>query len=190
MKRNMMRLILVGGLLLGWNASALNLAGIHLVDKMQLGEASLQLNGAGVRTKWFFKVYVAALYLPQKLNSAEAVIDDEREHRIAMYMLRELSGEKLFDAFSEAIKANHPQDVLSAMDVQMKEMAQIFESVNKVKEGDIINIDYLPASGTRITVNGTERGSISGAAFNRAILKIWLGKNPVQEDMKKGMLGG
>jgi len=69
-------------------------------------------------------------------------------------------------------------------------MAQIFDSVREVKPGDIITLDYLPASGTRITVNGTGRGTIAGVAFNRALLKIWLGKDPLQDDLKKGMLGG
>ena len=76
------------------------------------------------------------------------------------------------------------------MDAQIRQMKQIFDSVNEVKPGDIITLDYLPASGTRITVNGTERGTIAGDAFNRALLRIWLGKNPVQDDLKKGMLGG
>jgi hypothetical protein len=79
---------------------------------------------------------------------------------------------------------------MAALDTQIGQMAQIFESVHEVKPGDIIMLDYLPASGTRITVNGAVRGTIAGAAFNRALLRIWLGRNPVQDDLKKGMLGG
>ena len=175
---------------LSWNASALDLAGIHLVDKMQVGDTVLQLNGGGIRTKFFFKIYVGALYLPQKQTSAEATIADEHVHRVVLYMLHELSSEKLFNAFKEAIEANHSPAEMAALDAQIRQMAQIFDSVQEVKPGDIITLDYLPASGTRITVNGTERGTIAGVAFNRALLKIWLGKNPVQDDLKKGMLGG
>ena len=176
--------------LLSWNAIALDLAGIHLADKVQVGDASLQLNGAGIRTRFFFKIYVGALYLPQKQTSAEAIIDDGNERRIVLYMLRELSSSKLYGAFKEAVEANHTPDVLAAIDAQMKQMAQIFESVEVVKPGDIITLDYEPVGGTRISVNGTTRGTIMGAGFNRALLRIWLGNNPVQEDLKKGMLGG
>jgi hypothetical protein len=182
--------IAVCGLLLSWNASALDLAGIHLVDKMQLGNTVLELNGGGIRTKFFFKVYVAALYLPQKQQSGEAIIADNHEHRMVMYILRELSGKKLFSAFYDALEASHTPAELSALDKQIKQMEQIFESVNEVKPNDIIMLDYLPASGTRITVNGAERGVIAGADFNRALLGIWVGKNPVQDDLKKGLLGG
>lgn len=183
-------LILACGLLLSWKVGALDLAGIQLADKMQLEDSVLQLNGGGIRTRFFFKIYVGALYLPQKQASAEAIIAGNQKHRIALYIMHELSGEKLYSSFNDAIKANHSSTEMTALDSQLKEMRQIFEAVNEVKSGDIIMLDYLPDSGTRITVNGTERGNIAGAAFNQALLRIWLGKNPVQDDLKKGMLGG
>jgi len=183
-------LLVICSLFLSWNASALDLAGVHLVDRMQVGDASLQLNGAGIRTKFFFKIYVGALYLPQKQSSAEAIISDDHEHRVVMYMLHELGSEKLYNSVKDAIEDNHTPAELSALDSQLKQLREIFDSVHEVKPGDIITIDYLPAMGTRVTVNGTERGLIPGAAFNRAMLRIWLGKNPVQDDLKKGMLGG
>ena len=190
-RKNMKKILLViYCVLLSWNVNALELAGVKMSDKAQVGNASLQLNGAGIRTKYFFKVYVGALYLPQKQTSAEAIIADEHEHRMALHILRELSSEKLFSAFNEAIEANHTPAELAALDMQLKQMALIFDSVKEVKTGDVITLDYLPASGTQISVNGMARGTIAGAAFNRALLKIWLGNKPVQEDMKKGLLGG
>ena len=186
----MKKLLLVCCLLLSWSVSALELAGVQLADKAQVGNASLQLNGAGIRTKFFFKIYVGALYLPQKQTSGEAVIADEHEHRMALHILRELNSKRLFNALSEAIEVNHTPAELAALDAQLKQMAQIFDAVKEVKPGDVITLDYLPASGTQIGVNGTARGTIAGAAFNRALLKIWLGSKPVQDDLKKGLLGG
>jgi hypothetical protein len=183
-------ILMMCGFLLSFNASALDLAGVHLADTVNVGDTALQLNGGGIRTKFFFKIYVGALYLPEKQASAEAIIADEREHRVVLYMLHELGSEKLFNAFREAIEANQSPAEMAALGAQIRQMAQIFDSVQEVKPGDIIMLDYLPASGTRITVNGTERGTIAGAAFNRALLRIWLGRNPVQDDLKKGMLGG
>lgn len=176
--------------LLGGNVHAMELAGVKLADQVQVADTTLQLNGAGVRTKWFFKVYVGALYLPQKQSSAEAVIADERVHRVSLHMLRELSSTKLLGAFNEAIEANHTPAELADLASQLKQMEQIFASFEGVKQGDVITLDYVPGSGTRVMVYGTLRGTIAGAAFNRAILKIWLGSEPVQQDMKKGMLGG
>ncbi len=175
--------------LLSGNTSALEIAGVKLSDNVQVGNASLQLNGAGIRTKLFFKVYVGALYLPQKQTSAQAIIADEREHRMALYLLRELGSEKLFTSFNEAIAANHTPAELNALDTQLKQMKQIFDEVKQVNTGDVITLDYLPASGTRISVNGALQGTIVGAAFNTALLKVWLGNKPVQDDLKLKLLG-
>lgn len=183
-------LLIVVGFLFSFSTCALEVAGVKLADTAQVGMANLQLNGAGIRTKLFFKIYVGALYLPQKQALAEAIIADEHEHRVALHIMRDLSSEKLLNAFNEAIAANHTKEELAALDGQLKQMAQIFTAVKEVKSGDMITLDYLPASGTQISVNGTARGTIAGAAFNRALLKIWLGDKPVQDDLKKEMLGG
>ncbi len=183
-------LLLACCLFLSRNVFALEVAGVKLADTAQVGNASLSLNGAGIRTRFFFKIYVAALYLPQKQTSAEAVIADEHERRVALHILHELSSKKLLHAFNEAIEANHTPAELAALDAQLKQMAQIFDAVKEVKPGDVIALDYLPASGTQISVNGMARGTIAGAAFNRALLEIWLGPKPVQGDLKKEMLGG
>ena len=187
MKRIVLMLVLLMASVAG---HALDFEGIHLMDKVSMGTVPLVLNGGGVRKKWFFKVYVGALYLPQKQASAEAVIADEHEHRMMLYMLRGLSSSRLYGAFQEGMEANLTATELAALDKQVKQMKQIFDSVEEVKDGDIILLDYLPGSGTRITINGTERGTIAGADFNRALLKIWLGEHPAQDDLKKGLLGG
>lgn len=169
---------------------ATEVAGVKVVDTVQVGAQTLLLNGAGVRNKWMFKVYVGALYLPQKETSAEAVIAGEHPHRVALRMLRDLGSKKLYGAFSEAIEANHTPAELAALDAELKQMAQIFDAIGEAREGDLITLDYLPADGTQIGVNGTVRGTIAGAAFNRALLQIWLGRKPAQESLKKEMLGG
>jgi len=186
----MKKLIALFLLCMAAQAYALEVAGVKLADKAQVGNASLQLNGAGIRTKFFIKIYVGALYLPQKQASAEAIVADEHEHRMALHILHGLSSEKLFGALNEAIEANHTPAELSALDAQLKQMSQIFDAVKEVKPGDVITLDYIPAVGTQINVNGTARGTIAGAVFNRALLKIWLGNKPVQDDLKKGLLGG
>lgn len=168
---------------------ALEVGGVKLDESVQVGNASLQLNGAGIRTRFFFNIYVGALYLPQKQGEAAAIIADERERRIAMHILHGLSSQKLFNAFYDAIKANHTEAELTSLGAQIRQMAQIFDAVKEVKPGDVIALDHLPGSGTQITVNGSVRGTIAGVEFSRALMKIWLGDKPVQDDLKKAMLG-
>lgn len=177
-------------LLLSWNASALEVAGVKLPDSVSLGNRDLMLNGAGIRTRFFFKVYVAALYLPERMTSEDAVIADESPQRISLHMLRDLDEKKFLHAFIDAIEANHTEAEIAMLDDQVKQMSDIFHLVGGVKSGDVITMDYLPSIGTKISVNGVTYGMIAGGVFHRALLKIWLGTKPVQADLKSALLGG
>jgi long-chain acyl-CoA synthetase len=182
-------LLLISGFFLSVNVSAMEVSGVKLADNVQLLGSHLVLNGAGVRTKIIFKVYVAALYVSQKQTTAGAILSDTNSQRVALHMLRELSDEKLLGAFIEAIEANHTSAELSALSAPLKQMSDIFHQVKEVKEGDVITLDYM-SGGTQISLNGTPRGTITGEAFHRALLRIWLGNMPVQDDLKKSLLGG
>jgi len=183
-------LLLISGFLLSLNVSAIEVSGVKLPDSVQLGSSHLVLNGAGLRTKIIFKVYVAGLYVTQKQTAVGAVLADTNPQRIALHMLRELSSAKLLDAFNEAIEANHTSAELSALADPLKQMSDIFHQMKEVQEGDVITLDYTAASGTQISVNGKPRGTIAGDVFHRALLKIWLGDKPVQDNLKKSLLGG
>jgi len=182
-------LLLICCLFLSWNASALEVAGVKLADSVHLGSGDLVLNGAGLRTRFFFKVYVAALYLGEKTHAAEAALNQAGVKRVSMHILREISDEKMLNAFNEAMAANHTPAEMQALEPQLKELTAIFHAIGKVKEGDVVDLDYFPDSGTQFIVNGIQRGNIPGAAFNRALLRVWLGDKPAQDDLKQEMLG-
>jgi len=183
-------ILLVGVLLLSANVYARDVGDVKVADSVQLGNETLQLNGAGTRTKVIMDIYVAALYLGKKTNNAEEVLADAGAKRMAMHMVYSLSSGKLQDAFKNGIEDNHTADELAALDAPLKKFYAIFGALSSVNKGDIILLDYVPGVGTKVIVNGAERGLVEGAEINRAILKIWLGKEPVQKDLKKDLLRG
>ena len=172
------------------SAFAAEVEGVKLADKVQVGGAELVLNGAGVRTRVFFKVYVGALYLQKKANATEAVLADAGPKRIAMYMLRDLGAEQLLSALKDGLGSNHAPEQLAKLEPQVKQLEDIFNAVKAAKSGDVILLDYLPGAGTRVTVRGDDKGTIAGEEFNRALLRVWLGEKPADSALKKAMLGG
>ncbi|MDH2915829.1 MAG: chalcone isomerase family protein [Gallionella sp.] len=182
-------LVLACGLFLSLNVAARDVADVRVPETAQVGGATLQLNGAGTRTKVIIDVYVGALYLGKTTNSADAVFADAGVKRVALHMLYGMKSSKLLDAFKTAIDANHSAAELTALDAGLKKFYAIFDAVSGVSPGDTIFLDYIPAVGTRVTINGKERGVVEGAEVNRALLKIWLGANPVENSLKKDMLG-
>ena len=181
---------LTAWLLLCGAAQAAEVEGVKLADKVQLGGSELTLNGAGVRTRVFFKVYVGALYLQQKAGSTDAVLADAGAKRIVMHMMRDLDAEQLFSALEEGLKKNHTPEQLAKLEAQVKQLEGIFKAVKAAKSGDVILLDYLPGAGTRVTVRGDDKGMIAGEEFNRALLRIWLGEQPADASLKRAMLGG
>lgn len=184
--------IAICSLLLPLAVPAAELEGVKLADSARVSDAGpeLVLNGAGLRTRVFFRVYVGALYLTKKTTAASAVISDTGAKRVALHMLRELSSDQFVSALEDGLKNNHGAEELTKLDAPTRQLRAIFDTVKTAKTGDVIFIDYLPGAGTRIIVNGAVKGTIPGEDFNRALLRIWLGDSPADSDLKKGMLGG
>ncbi len=196
LKQMVMIFISVSLALLPWAAPAAELEGVKLPDSVRIsdGGAELVLNGAGVRTRFMFRVYVGALYLPKKSAMAAAIINDGGIKRVMMHMLRDVPADQFADALEDGLKNNNPAETLAKLDARVKQLRAVFDAVKVAKSGDVILIDYLPGSapgsGTRVTINGSLKSTIAGEDFNRALLGIWLGDKPADQDLKKGMLGG
>ncbi len=170
-------------------AQGITLKGVLLEDIVHVGKQNLLLNGAGVRSKYIFDEYVAALYLREKKNREEDVLADPGEKRIALYFVSEINMQELLYVFKKAFKNNHNDGQLEEMKLQLRQFDYIFTAMEELERGAVVQFDYLPDLGTLVMINGSLRGTISGAEFYRALLKIWLGANPIQEKLKLKLLG-
>jgi hypothetical protein len=171
---------------------AAEVGGVKLEDKLRLSPAGpeLVLNGAGIRTRAIFKVYVAGLYLPEKKGATADVLALAGPKRVAMTMLRDLTAEQLSEALADGIRSNSTPAEQEVLKGRTSELLAIMNTLGEAKKGDAILLDFLPDSGTRVVVNGQPRGKpITGDDFYRALLRVWLGDKPVDGDLKKGMLG-
>ena len=178
--------------LLASGAVAAEVSGVKFEDRatLQPGGPTLVLNGAGLRTKFVFKVYAAGLYLSERKAGAAEVLALAGPKRVSMVMLRDLKAEDLVNALNEGMEKNSPAAELEKLKPQTAELTRTMASIGEAKKGDVIALDFLPESGTRVLVNGAAKGSpIAGADFYRALLRVWLGDNPVEEGLKKALLG-
>jgi chalcone isomerase-like protein len=175
---------------LGANAQAVEIEGVKLEPTVQVGGATLQLNGAGVRTRAIFKVYVAGLYVPQKANSAATLLAQKGPRRVAITMLRNVDADTFSGALSEGLQKNLSDAQYVAFKTQIDALGASFKAAGEAKKGDVIHLEFAPDTGTRVVVNGKTQGSaIPGEDFYAALLRIWLGDKPVDADLKKGLVG-
>lgn len=170
-------------------ARALEVAGVKVDERVHVGNADLVLNGAGLRTRLMFKVYVAALYLPSKSDHVEEITGKSGQRRVVLKMLRDVEGSTLLDALKEGLQDNHSPAQMQALQAGLGTLTQVFKSVGTAKTGDSVVLDIGP-EGLAVAINGTPRGQVADEAFGRAMLRIWLGDKPVDSSLKKALLGG
>jgi long-chain acyl-CoA synthetase len=175
-------------LLLSLTAVAAEVGGVKLDDKASLGGKDLVLNGAGVRTKVVFKVYVASLYLPAKATDLAGVLA-ANPRRVQLNLLRDLSADDLAGALADGIKETSTAEQAAAVKTQTEQLLTIMKSVGQAKTGEVVTMDFVGGE-TRISFNGQVKGTIAGEPFNAALMRIWLADKPVQADLTKAMLGG
>jgi hypothetical protein len=169
---------------------AAEVEGVRIEDKTRVANADLALNGAGLRKRAFFKVYVMGLYVPQKSSNAAALLEQPGPKRVAIHMLRDVSADAFNEALADGIRANHSDTDAKALEPRVKELGAIITQVGEAKKGMAIHLDWT-GSETQVLIQGKPTGKpIAGQDFYRALLRVWLGDKPVQDDLKKSLLGG
>ena len=173
--------------LLAFPAFAAEVAGVKIPDNDQ----QLVLNGAGLRKRAFFEVYAIGLYLPEKKAAAADAIGATGPKRVAIHMLRDVGAEQFVGALSDGIRENHSAAEAKALEPRVAQLGAILAEAKEAKKGMVILLDGVPGGGTQVTIDGKPSGKpIEGEDFYRALLRIWLGDKPVQDDLKKALLGG
>lgn len=170
-------------------AQAAEVAGVKLEDSVLVEGTPLALNGAGVRSRMFIKVYVAALYLPQKSNQASAVTQVTGPRRMVLRMMRGLDAQTLTDALEEGVRNNSTATELAQAKSALDELVAQMRKIGKLNEADLVVIN-LTSQLTRVSVNGRAAAQVTGASLPGALLRIWLGENPVEGSLKSALLGG
>jgi len=173
--------ILVAGPLL-----AASVDGVKVPDTVTVGAKTLTLNGAGVRRKMIVRVYIAALYLENMSKDGAAIIASDETKSMHLKMLRAVEGSKISGAIVEGFE-NNSGALMAALRPRLEKLSKM---IPDVKEGDEIALTWIPDQGTVVSVRGKDNGTIEGRDFADALFSVWLGANPVQDDLKAALLAG
>ncbi|HEX9397736.1 MAG TPA: chalcone isomerase family protein [Burkholderiales bacterium] len=168
-------------------AFAAEVAGVKIEDQVRVGGAELALTGAGLRKKLFFQVYAIGLYVADRKAD---LLAQPGPKRVAIRMLRDVDADDFIEALALGIKENHSAADAQALEPRVKQLGEVILAIKQAKKGMAIDLDWT-ASATQVVIDGKPAGApIAGDDFYRALLRIWLGERPVQEDLKKALLGG
>lgn len=172
-------------------AATQDINGVKVEDAASVQGSTLQLNGAGTRTKVFFKVYVAGLYLGQKADALDKVLSQAGPKRLNVTMVRNIEAEVMSEALTKGIEDNLGKAALSKFATDLARMSHLFAEQKKLAEGDNFLIDWIPGSGTVVTVKGKVQGEpFKDPDFFAALMSVWLGSKPADDKLKVALLGG
>jgi hypothetical protein len=168
-------------------AAAATVRGVSFADEVAIGGRACRLNGVGVRTKLFVKVYLGALYLATPTKDAAAALAADEPKRVVMHFVHSRVGaDKIREALADGFRAS----AAGAPTALGERIARFVASVDQdLREGEEIVLTYVPGQGTETVVRGAPRGTVEGADFMRALFGVWLGPRPADAGLKKGMLG-
>lgn len=166
----------LGTAALGAAAQPVDLAGAKFEPQVQVGGSVLGLNGAAIRYKVVFKVYAIGLYLPAKAGTLAAAVDQPGPKRIHAVMLRDISGSELGKNFTSNFEANASREEFAGSISQIFRFGELFSSRKMMKAGDSFTLDWIPGTGTVLSINGVPQGEpYPGPLFYSGMLKLWIG---------------
>jgi hypothetical protein len=176
----------------GAMAQPVTVSGVKYDENTDLRGSKLVLNGAGVRYKGPFKVYTAGLYLTKKAGTPDEILAMPGPKRLSLTMVREVESNEMGKLFSRGMEDNMPdRAAFSKLIPGVMRMSQIFSDCKKLMPGDTILVDFVPGTGTFVTVKCTSAGNdpFKEPEFYNAMLRIWLGPNPADWKLKDALLG-
>jgi len=179
-------LAILVGMAVAASALAGEAAGVKMPDTATVEGKTLKLNGIGLRKKMLFKVYVAALYVETPSQDAATLIRSDQVKSITLHILRSLDGAQIGEAISDGFWHNS-KEKMSELNDRLQKLIGMFPAVTN---GDEIVLTYVPGKGLSVTAKGKAMGTLEGKDFADALFGVWLGANPVQEDLKAALLKG
>ncbi|WP_034348514.1 chalcone isomerase family protein [Noviherbaspirillum massiliense] len=170
--------------------NAAEVAGVKLEDTVKVGGQELKLNGAGIRHKVIFKVYVAGLYLSEKKSTVQDVLAATGPRRVKIVTLRDIGSEEFGRGLMSGIQLNLDRTEKAKLTNQLLKLGEVFAQIPELKKGDVVLVDWIPNTGTVMYVDGKQIVEpLPDIAFYNALLKMWLGEKPLDVKLKPLLLG-
>lgn len=168
-------------------ACAAKVGGISLPQTLTTGDQALTLNGAGIRKKFFIKLYVSALYLRDKSRNAVSIIESDTPMAIRLAIMSSLINSKKMEKATREGFDNSTHGNTQPIQAEIERFLEVFRK--PISEGDIYDLIYTPSRGTEVIKNNQSITTVGGLTFKKALFGIWLSDRPAQENLKDAMLG-
>lgn len=181
-------LTFASALMMSFTLHAMEIAGVTIPQSLKLESNTLELNGAGLRRKFFMDLYVGSLYVEAKTSDAASIINSKTPVAIQLDITSGMiTSDRMIDTVNEGFE--------TATDGKMDDLQERLDSFlavfnEKIERGDQFVMKMVPGKGLSAYKNGKSLTTVEGDDFGQTLLSIWLGEKPADRNLKKGLLGG
>lgn len=170
-------------------ARALTVEGHEYEESITIADTALKLNGAGLRYKLWFKGFTAGLWVARPSTQVSDVLAQPGPKRFRVRVLVEVDSKEFSKAFDRGVQKNHSEAEQAKLAARMQQFDRQILALGKLKKGDAVDLDWVPDRGLVMSLNGKLRGTpVPGEDLYRALLRIFIGDNPAQEELKQALL--
>lgn len=170
-------------------ARAAEVAGVELDDAIELGGVRLRLNGAGARTLYVVRTYVAALYVARPSSQAQALLGQSGPRRLSLTMLAALSTDRVAGRIVAAMRANAGDEAFASLQPRLARLFGPFVALERLRKGDRVDIDAIGGA-TRLSIGGRVLGAgAPGDDLFDALLRAFIGEHPIDAALGRALLG-
>jgi hypothetical protein len=171
-------------------AHAATLEGQTFDDRATLDGKPLVLNGLGLRGVAWLKAFVAGLYVGVPSKDGAQLVAQTGPKRLRLRIMVSASAHELTKSLVGRIADHEPPALQQQVAPRMQVLGAQIDSLGKLKEGDAVDLDWLPGRGTQLSRNGKVVGpAVAGEDLYGAVLRIFVGDHPVDRRLKTGLLG-
>ena len=140
----------------------------------------LTLAGCATRDRLWMELYTVVMYLPQSDMRPDAILDPTIPKAVRLYPVYEGTiPQEIPESWSESLGEQLSPD----------QMITVGEFYRQVSSDDVATIAYQPGQGNVLMVNDRIVARTDDDQPIQAMLRMWIGEDPISEEMAYSLLG-
>ncbi len=152
------------------------ISGTSLPDSLQRFDNDYRLHGCGLRELLFSDIYLLGLYLNQPDTGSDNLIDSRRPRIFLLKVLYKGDlPEDIPDLWKEPLAEQLSREYLGILQ----------DLYDEVDNGDTVEFFFHPENGEILKINGEVHVRKSTVALVPALTELWLGEDPVSDNLKR-----
>ena len=158
------------------------------LERMQLADGVVLLNGVGVAKQLNEELYVVTLYATRPSREPLELLDARQRRRLHVRIVADrMYPSGVARHFRDLVSLNNPRDELGREAKNLNRFYGLFQQ--GLMRGDELVLDNVPGKGLVVSINGQKVADFSSPMLFDLLLRCFIGDKPPTLQFRAGLLG-